>query len=128
MTASQLAAILLGRSYHYSCHARMCVLVLRDRNCPASLAGWIISYFAGASGIDTGGECPPCSTSLYQGFSSLTGVLALSVWMNSWSFAMPCAPRWSFHTSRTSERIQHYHGMHSLLLGHLRCPVHHRFG
>src|SRR4249920_3203649 len=33
------------------------------RDCPASLAGWIISYFAGASDRDTGGEFPPCSTS-----------------------------------------------------------------
>ena len=27
-------------------------------NCPASLAGWIISYFAGTSDIDTGGRIP----------------------------------------------------------------------
>ena len=37
-------------------------LVLPHRNCSASLAGWIISYFAGALDIDTGGALPPCST------------------------------------------------------------------
>ena len=31
------------------------------RNCSASLAGWIIRYFASASDRETGREFPPCS-------------------------------------------------------------------
>src|SRR5437879_4691635 len=32
-------------------------------NWPASLAGWIARYFASVSGLETGGEFTPCSTS-----------------------------------------------------------------